>query len=78
MQDTKKKAMFCHVSQNPAGIYEADDCNHGLMEKFRGMEIGVPAAEGFVKCGSLNINRQDMRTAKKYYFNAFTSSNFLS
>lgn len=53
MQDTKKKAIFCHVSQNPAGIYEADDCNHGLMEKFRGMEISVPAAEGFVKCGSL-------------------------
>ena len=47
--------MYCHLSQNPAGIYEADDCNHGLMEKFRGMEISVPAAEGFVKCGSLKL-----------------------
>jgi hypothetical protein len=26
-----------------------------MMEKFRGMEIGVAAAEGFVKCGSLNL-----------------------
>lgn len=54
-QELKRKAVYCHQSQNPAGIYEADDCNHGMMEKFRGMEIGVAAAEGFVKCGNLNL-----------------------
>jgi len=54
-QEIKRKAVYCHLSQNPAGIYEADDCNHGMMEKFRGMEIGVKAAEAFVKCGSLNF-----------------------
>jgi hypothetical protein len=27
-----------------------------MMEKFRGMEIGVKAAEAFVKCGSLKLN----------------------
>lgn len=59
MRDIKTKAIFCHASQNPAGIYEADDCNHSMMEKFRGMEIGATAAEGFVKCGSLIL------TAKK-------------
>ncbi|MGL6268660.1 MAG: PIG-L deacetylase family protein [Chitinophagaceae bacterium] len=56
MQEIKKKAVFCHDSQNPKGIYENDDCNHGMMEKFRGMEVGVAAAEGFVKCGTLNFN----------------------
>ena len=55
-QEIKRKAVYCHLSQNPAGIYEADDCNHGMMEKFRGMEIGAKAAEGFVKCGSLKLN----------------------
>ncbi len=54
-REQKKKAVYCHTSQNPAGIYEADDCNHKMMEEFRGMEIGVKAAEGFVKCGGLNI-----------------------
>jgi LmbE family N-acetylglucosaminyl deacetylase len=48
-QDQKKKAVYCHVSQNAASIYEANDCNHALMEKFRGAEIGVTAAEGFVR-----------------------------
>lgn len=55
-REQKKKAVYCHTSQNPAGIYEADDCNHKLMEDFRGMEINVPAAEGFVKCGGLKFN----------------------
>jgi len=54
-REQKKKAVYCHTSQNPAGIYEADDCNHKLMEEFRGMEISVQAAEGFVKCGGLKF-----------------------
>jgi LmbE family N-acetylglucosaminyl deacetylase len=57
VREIKRKAVFCHQSQNPVGIYDADDCNHGMMEKFRGMEIGVAAAEGFVKCGTLKLNR---------------------
>jgi LmbE family N-acetylglucosaminyl deacetylase len=55
-REQKKKAVYCHTSQNPTAIYEADDCNHKMMESFRGMEINVPAAEGFVKCGALNIS----------------------
>jgi LmbE family N-acetylglucosaminyl deacetylase len=51
-REQKRKAVYCHESQNPAGIYEAEDCNHTLMEKFRGMEAGVPAAEAFVRCNS--------------------------
>jgi LmbE family N-acetylglucosaminyl deacetylase len=54
-REQKKKAVYCHTSQNPAEIYEADDCNHKLMEEFRGMEINVQAAEGFVKCGGLKF-----------------------
>jgi len=48
-QEQKKKSVFCHVSQDAASIYESSDCNHGLMEKFRGMEMGVGYAEGFVR-----------------------------
>jgi LmbE family N-acetylglucosaminyl deacetylase len=44
-QETKRKAIYCHTSQNPAGIYE---CGHQVMEKFRGVELGVTAAEAFV------------------------------
>jgi LmbE family N-acetylglucosaminyl deacetylase len=47
--DQKHKAVYCHTSQNPDGIYNAPDCNHGIMEQFRGKEIGVKAAEAFVK-----------------------------
>lgn len=54
-REQKKKAVYCHTSQNPAGIYEAGDCNHKLMEEFRGMEINVSAAEAFVKCGALTM-----------------------
>jgi LmbE family N-acetylglucosaminyl deacetylase len=36
-QETKRKALFCHVSQNPSGIYA---CGHEVMEKFRGAEAG--------------------------------------
>jgi LmbE family N-acetylglucosaminyl deacetylase len=45
-QETKRKALYCHVSQDPPGIYA---CGHEIMEKFRGVEAGVKAAEGFIK-----------------------------
>ncbi len=45
-QEQKRKAVFCHLSQDPPGIY---DCGHEIMEKFRGAEMGVKAAEGFVR-----------------------------
>jgi LmbE family N-acetylglucosaminyl deacetylase len=52
-QEQKRKAVFCHTSQNPPGIYAASDCNHGMMEKFRGIEMNTVAAEAFVKMESL-------------------------
>ena len=45
-QEQKKKAVYCHTSQNPPGIYQ---CGHAAMEEFRGRELGVRAAEGFVR-----------------------------
>jgi LmbE family N-acetylglucosaminyl deacetylase len=45
-QEQKRKAVYCHVSQDPPGIY---GCGHEIMEKFRGVEMGVKAAEGFVR-----------------------------
>lgn len=51
-KELKKNALFCHTSQNPPGIYAASDCNHGMMELFRGIEISVPAAEAFVRMGT--------------------------
>jgi LmbE family N-acetylglucosaminyl deacetylase len=45
-QEIKRKAVFCHTSQDPPGIY---DCGHTIMEQFRGAEMGVKAAEGFVR-----------------------------
>jgi len=45
-KEQKRKALFCHVSQDPEGIYA---CGHAAMEDFRGRELGVSAAEGFVK-----------------------------
>ena len=44
-QDQKRKAIFCHASQDPLGIYK---CGHAAMEEFRGRELGVKAAEAFV------------------------------
>jgi LmbE family N-acetylglucosaminyl deacetylase len=44
-QDQKRKAVYCHVSQDPPGIYQ---CGHAAMEEFRGRELGVKAAEAFV------------------------------
>ena len=45
-QEQKRKAVYCHVSQDPPGIYQ---CGHSAMEEFRGRELGVKAAEGFVR-----------------------------
>ncbi len=44
-QEQKKKAVYCHTSQDPPGIYA---CGHAAMEDFRGRELGVKAAEAFV------------------------------
>jgi len=44
-KEQKKKAVYCHVSQDPPGIYQ---CGHASMEEFRGRELGVVAAEAFV------------------------------
>jgi LmbE family N-acetylglucosaminyl deacetylase len=49
VQHLKKKAVYCHTSQDPDGIYTSKDCNHAMMEKFRGIEMNVSAAEAFVK-----------------------------
>lgn len=51
-KEQKRKAVYCHTSQNPPGIYAAPDCNHGMMEIFRGIEMNAPAAEAFVKMGA--------------------------
>lgn len=45
-QAIKRKALYCHVSQDPPGIYA---CGHAAMEDFRGREMGVKAAEAFIK-----------------------------
>jgi LmbE family N-acetylglucosaminyl deacetylase len=49
VQHLKKKAVYCHTSQDPDAIYNSKDCNHGMMEKFRGIEMNVTAAEAFVR-----------------------------
>lgn len=58
-QEQKRKACFAHISQDPPSIYS---CGHAAMEDFRGRELGVKAAEGFVKMtgqkyGDLILNR---------------------
>ena len=45
-REIKKKSVYCHTSQDPPGIYA---CGHTSMEEFRGRELGVAAAEGFVR-----------------------------
>ena len=45
VQDIKRKAIYCHVSQSPEDIY---GCGHSAMEHFRGLEAGTKAAEAFV------------------------------
>lgn len=44
-QEQKRKSVYCHVSQDPPGIY---GCGHASMEDFRGRELGVKVAEGFI------------------------------
>ncbi|WP_018614472.1 PIG-L deacetylase family protein [Segetibacter koreensis] len=44
-QEQKRKALYCHASQDPPGIYA---CGHAAMEEFRGRELGVKAAEAFI------------------------------
>jgi LmbE family N-acetylglucosaminyl deacetylase len=44
-QEIKRKAINCHVSQNPEGIY---GCGHTSIEDFRGREVNVKAAEAFI------------------------------
>jgi len=46
VQEQKLKAVYCHISQDPPSIY---DCGHASMEDFRGRELGVKAAEAFVR-----------------------------
>jgi LmbE family N-acetylglucosaminyl deacetylase len=53
-QAQKRRALYCHVSQDPPGIYE---CGHAAMEDFRGREMGVKAGEAFVRMnGKLNFS----------------------
>lgn len=52
-QEQKKQAVYCHLSQDPPGIYQ---CGHAAMEEFRGREMGVRAAEAFIRMnGQLQI-----------------------
>jgi LmbE family N-acetylglucosaminyl deacetylase len=46
VHEQKRKAVFCHTSQDPDSIYS---CGHASMEDFRGREMGVKAAEAFVR-----------------------------
>ncbi len=48
--EVKHRAVNCHVSQNPAELYDPGiPGNHALMEQYRGMQMGVKAAEAFVR-----------------------------
>ena len=49
-KELKKKAVYSHTSQDPPGIYR---CGHAAMEEFRGRELGVDAAEAFVRMTGL-------------------------
>ncbi len=55
-QEQKRKAVYCHTSQDPASIYA---CGHAAMEDFRGRELGAKAAEGFVKMTGKGIGVVD-------------------
>jgi len=43
--EQKKAALFAHVSQDGQGIWRE---HHEIMARWRGREVGVPAAEAFV------------------------------
>jgi len=49
--EQKKAALFAHVSQDGRGIWRE---HHEIIAQWRGREVGVPAAEGFV-----HLNRDD-------------------
>lgn len=51
-QEQKRKAVYCHISQDPDSIYS---CGHASMEDFRGRELGVKAAEAFVRMNGKNL-----------------------
>jgi LmbE family N-acetylglucosaminyl deacetylase len=48
-QEIKKAAVDCHTSQKPEEIYHDPHCNHFGMMKKRGEEMGVSAAEAFIR-----------------------------
>jgi LmbE family N-acetylglucosaminyl deacetylase len=53
-QEQKRQAVYCHISQDPPGIYQ---CGHASMEDFRGREMGVKAAEAFIRMnGQLQLS----------------------
>jgi LmbE family N-acetylglucosaminyl deacetylase len=46
----KRAAVFCHESQNPAGeFYSGGNGRQDVIDRFRGVECGVEAAEAFVR-----------------------------
>jgi LmbE family N-acetylglucosaminyl deacetylase len=49
-QEQKKKSVYCHTSQDPPSIYQ---CGHAAMEDFRGREMGVKAAEAFIRMNGI-------------------------
>jgi LmbE family N-acetylglucosaminyl deacetylase len=50
VQEQKRKAIYSHISQDPPAIYQ---CGHAAMEEFRGRELGVKAAEAFIRMTGL-------------------------
>jgi LmbE family N-acetylglucosaminyl deacetylase len=60
-QEQKKKALACHASQNIVanGQYTKmfTDCGHPAMEDFRGRELGVHAAEAFIRMTGRGIGK---------------------
>jgi LmbE family N-acetylglucosaminyl deacetylase len=51
-QQIKRQALYCHTSQDPPGIYA---CGHASAEDFRGREMGVNAAEAFIRMTGRDI-----------------------
>jgi LmbE family N-acetylglucosaminyl deacetylase len=50
VRELKRRAVDCHASQDPAKIYQLGvPGNQTIMEEYRGMQMGVEAAEAFVK-----------------------------
>lgn len=46
----KREAVFCHASQDPAGeFYHDGNGRQDLIDRFRGVESGVSAAEAFTR-----------------------------